>query len=50
MGTSKVKSIAEGDHTYMTYRYGMVPDYITGKPVGGPELDVWQAASNGLYC
>lgn len=31
------------------YLFGKVVDYATSQPVSGAELDVWQAAPNGLY-
>ena len=46
MGSSIVHNVPDGDHTYM---YGIVKDYITGKPVEKAELDVWHTAPNGLY-
>ena len=46
MDDTIVHNISDGDHTYM---YGVVKDYITGKPVENAELDVWHTAPNGLY-
>ena len=46
MDTSIVHNIPDGDHTYI---HGVVKDYLTGEPIEGAVLDVWQAAPNGLY-
>ncbi|KAK4692705.1 catechol 1,2-dioxygenase, partial [Lecanoromycetidae sp. Uapishka_2] len=46
MGSSIFDDFPNSDTTYL---YGTVTDYITGKPIAGAELDVWQAAPNGLY-
>ena len=46
MGASIVHNIPDGDHTYI---HGVVKDYLTGEPIEGAVLDVWQAAPNGLY-
>ena len=46
MGSSIVHNIPDGDHTYI---HGVVKDYLTGEPIEGAVLDVWQAAPNGLY-
>src|SRR5579864_5061560 len=35
-------------HGIITYMYGRVLD-VHGKPIAGAELDVWQAAADGLY-
>jgi protocatechuate 3,4-dioxygenase beta subunit len=35
-------------HGIITYMYGRVLD-LHGKPIAGAELDVWQAAADGLY-
>ena len=35
-------------HGTTTYMYGRVLD-VHGKPIAGAELDVWQAAADGLY-
>lgn len=46
MNETIVFDTPDGDRTYM---YGIVKDYLTGRPLENAELDVWQAAPNGLY-
>ncbi|KAI9817630.1 MAG: hypothetical protein M1832_004634 [Thelocarpon impressellum] len=46
MGSSIVQDVQGGD---MTYMYGRVVDYKTGRPIEGAEVDVWHTAPNGLY-
>ena len=40
--------VAADRHGMITYFYGRVLD-LHGKPISGAELDVWQAAADGLY-
>lgn len=37
---------ADGELTYM---HGIVMDAVTGKPIEGATLDIWQCSTNGLY-
>ena len=46
MGESIAHDVAGADHTLI---HGVVLDYLTGHPIEGADLDVWQAAPNGLY-
>ncbi|KAF2159957.1 hypothetical protein M409DRAFT_70704 [Zasmidium cellare ATCC 36951] len=46
MGDSIVHGFDEAAHAYL---HGSIVDSETGKPISGAELDVWEAAPNGLY-
>lgn len=41
-----VDHVPDGELTYM---HGEVTDLVTGKPVAGAWIDIWQASTNGLY-
>lgn len=41
-----VNNVPDGE---MTYMHGVVTDLVTGKPVAGAWIDIWQASTNGLY-
>lgn len=46
-GASIIKNVpSDGEITYM---YGTVTDFKTGKPIANAEIDIWQASTNGLY-
>ncbi|KAM0710040.1 hypothetical protein Q7P35_002402 [Cladosporium inversicolor] len=33
----------------VAFMYGRVTDVVTGKPIAGATVDIWQASTNGLY-
>jgi catechol 1,2-dioxygenase len=41
-----LKKPADGEVTYM---HGIVRDAVTGAPVAGVTVDIWQCSTNGLY-
>lgn len=45
-GSIVQKDMPDGEVTYI---WGKVTDFATGEPIEGVELDIWQAAPNGLY-